>query len=89
MAVPASASRLRAHPVVRSRRLALYTPFRYRASRLRAIGVARRLSLSPCLRLVAPPQGTGNASPLEARLGKMAWEIHVDGPGDHLYNVSA
>jgi hypothetical protein len=34
---------------------------------------------------VRHPLSTG---PVEARIGKMAWEIHVDGPRDHLYNFS-
>jgi hypothetical protein len=28
-----------------------------------------------------------STGPVEVRIGKMAWEIHVDGSRDHLYNV--
>jgi hypothetical protein len=27
-----------------------------------------------------------STDPVEERTGEMAWEIHVDGPKDHLYN---
>jgi hypothetical protein len=40
----------------------------------------------PSQRILAHRRGL-STGPVEVRIGKMAWEIHVDGSRDHLYNV--